>query len=66
MIRQQFPDARVLLCFFHVMKWMKSKIAKQTVPKTDRNRLFEAFYKCVRTCTVAEYDLQNLIITLPK
>ena len=58
MLQELFPHSRILLCHFHVLKWIKKIIA--TVPKemSVRKELFHCFKKMMYAPTESDFEEQ--------
>ncbi|GAV01488.1 hypothetical protein RvY_12194 [Ramazzottius varieornatus] len=47
LLKRELPQARPLLCVFHVVKWMKTKIVRLPNVKEDRLRIYQLFNKAL-------------------
>jgi hypothetical protein len=54
-LEQEFPACKVLLCAFHVMKAMKTYIAKEKLTAEDKHELLQSFKKVLYSKTEEDF-----------
>ena len=57
-LEELFPETRLLLCHFHVLKWMKKIISSAPVVMSHREQIYDAFKKLLYAYDAEEYEIK--------
>ena len=55
-LKSKLPDANILLCKFHVMKYFKKKISELDCKNIERQEIAELIQKIINSQSQADYD----------
>ena len=57
-LEELFPDSRILLCHFHVLKWMKKIISSAPVVMNLRVQIYESFRKLLYSFDATDFEVK--------
>lgn len=56
LLQEQFPGARILLCIFHVVKYLRGEMSKRDYGIMDREKVEDAVHMMLNAQTEDEYE----------
>lgn len=57
LLQSAFPAARILLCVFHVVKYLRTEMAKRVYGLLDREKIEDAVHMMLSAQTEGEYEI---------